>query len=60
MQMLPDKHTQLNHSVCDGLQLFRLFVYAAKNTGDLTTLYNISLTPTFSKSVFKTLVCDFT
>ena len=55
MQLLPVKHNR----VYNALQVLLLLVYATRNTG-ATTLYINSLAPFFSKSVFKTLVGDFT
>ena len=47
------------YNMYNALQVFLLFVYATKNTGDVRTFYVNFLTPIFSKPVFKILVYDF-
>ena len=42
------------------LQSFLLSVYLTRNKADVTTLYIITLRSTSAKSVFNTLLSDFT
>ena len=44
-----------NHSVYNSLQVFLLFVYATRNTGEVTTLYINALMASFSKLCSKLL-----